>query len=259
MSESVPNILAVPPFPPAAGNFVGLVERIRDLTPDIKQLRIVLAQPTRIQFRPGQTIRLKVPTPPGGKEVFRNYSIANPPEEDGVVELIIRHVPGGLSTGWIFNRLREGEEVRFTGPFGRFGLSEGTLPMIWIAGGSGMSPFWSMLRHMSHSGIRRACTFFFGMGKRCDLFFLEEMRQLERQADWFRFVPALADPAGELWEGEVGLVTEVVDRRVPAGQEGEAYLCGPPGLIDSALTVLAAKGISADRIHVDKFMSPKAG
>jgi NAD(P)H-flavin reductase len=243
----------------AEGAFVGVVEWMRDLAREIKNLRIALVEPDRIAFRPGQTIRLRVPVEAGGKEVYRNYSIANPPDDEGAVELIIRRAPGGLSTTWIFERLRVGEQVRFLGPFGRFGLSESSLPMIWVAGGSGVSPLWSMLRHMRNRGIRRPCTFFFGAATVADMPLRKELRQMERELDWFRFAPTVERlDDGQEWDGDIGLVTEVVERQVQGGQPVEAYLCGPPGLIEAAVLVLTGKGVPPDHIHVDKFLSQRS-
>jgi len=236
------------------GQFAGVVQWMRDLTPDIKHVRIVLRQPARIAFHPGQTIRLQIPTPAGQKEVVRNYSFANPPEDDRAVELCIRYV-GGPGTTYIFHTLQAGDQVQFRGPFGRFGLSGGQGPMIWIAGGSGVSPFWSMLRHMLNRGLRRDCRFFLGAARKHDLALREELELLQTRLDWLRFIPVVAEPGGEDWTGAVGLVTQVVDRQVAPGDPAEAYVCGPPGLIDAAVKVLATKGFGPERIFMDKFLT----
>ena len=82
----------------------------------------------------------------------------------------------------------------------------------------------------------------------------EEMREFERTLPSFRFVPALSEPGeGEEWEGETGLITEVVDRHVPTGENVEAYLCGSPGMIDACVKVLTAKGVPESLIYYDKF------
>ncbi len=241
-----------------ASRFVGVVESIRHLTADIRNIRIALRDPSEIRFHPGQTIRLKIPTPAGQKEVFRMYSLANPPQDSHAVELCVRHVPGGVGTSWIFHQLAVGDEVSFFGPYGRFGLSDSSTPMVWIAGGSGISPFWSMLRYMKESGMSRECRLFLGAATRKDLPLLDEMRRFEQQADWFHFTPVIASPAGDApWDGHVGLLAEVIEKEVNHGTPVEAYLCGPPALIESSLGVLAAKGIGPDKIFFDKFIPSK--
>ena len=154
----------------------------------------------------------------------------------------------------MFEHLSEGDDVTLTGPYGEFRMSDTDAEMVWIAGGSGMAPFWSIIRHMQQRGIRRKCTYFFGAVQKRDLFLVEELRRMEQELDWFTFVPALSAPADEdQWEGETGLITEVVDRRVSNGADQEAYLCGSPGMIDAAIRVLQAKGVTEDNTFYDKF------
>jgi Na+-transporting NADH:ubiquinone oxidoreductase subunit F len=239
----------------AAGEYRGVVERIRDLTHDIKELRIRLVEPETIDFVAGQYVQLEAPAYGDNPEpVYRAYSMSSPPSDSGAVELIIRLVPGGICTTWIFTILAEGDEVRFNGPYGDFRLHDGQGEMIWIAGGSGMAPFWSMVRHMKQAGLARPCRYFFGAVRKRDLFLVDELRRLEKELDWFAFIPALSGPAeADDWSGETGLITEVVDRHLtdPAGREG--YLCGSPGMVGAAAKALHAKGIDDERIYYDKF------
>lgn len=215
-----------------------------------------MLEPPCIQFQPGQSIRLWPNLTKDGKPVSRNYSITNTPDERQCVELMVRHVPGGLCSTWVFEQLKAGMEVKFTGPFGSWRLSDNPVPMVWIAGGSGMGPFWSMLRHMKARGIRRPCTYFFGAAAHRDLYLVEELDRMQHELDWFRFVPALSAPqADDHWEGPTGLITDIVQQYVQPGQVGEAYLCGPPGMIDSAKPILEAKGIAPDHIFMDRFAS----
>jgi len=239
----------------AVREYTGLVERIRDLTHDIKELRIRLIEPADMEFVPGQYVQLQAPPYGSNPEgVYRAYSISSPPHDKGYIELIIRLVPGGICTTWVFTVLKEGDKVSLSGPYGRFQMSGTDVEMFWIAGGSGMAPFWSMIRRMKHDGVGRKCTFFFGAVKKKDVFFLDELRGLEKQMPNFRFMPALSAPEpADDWDGEKGLITEVVGRCVGDGGGKEGYLCGSPGMIDAAIKVLNDKGISADRIFYDKF------
>jgi Na+-transporting NADH:ubiquinone oxidoreductase subunit F len=233
----------------------GRIERIIDLTHDIKQVRIGLIEPETIEFTPGQYIQLQAPAYGGNPEpVYRAYSMSSLPSDDDAVETIIRLVPGGICTTWVFTKLAEGDEVIFSGPYGDFRLSETDREMVWVAGGSGMAPFWSMLRHMKENGIRRKCTYFFGAVHRKDLFLLDELQQLEAELDWFTFIPALS-AEGECDDGacQTGLITEVVDRCLTDATQAEAYLCGSPGMIDAAVKVLRAKGVTEEHTYYDKF------
>jgi Na+-transporting NADH:ubiquinone oxidoreductase subunit F len=117
-----------------------------------------------------------------------------------------------------------------------------------------MAPFWSMVRHLKEVGNDRPVKYFFGAVQRRDLFYVEELRELAKELDWFEYYPALSAPAEEdNWDGDVGLITEVVDKYVEQDTEAEGYLCGSPGMCDAACKVLNAKGITNDRIFFDKF------
>ncbi|NQU75939.1 MAG: 2Fe-2S iron-sulfur cluster binding domain-containing protein [Planctomycetes bacterium] len=238
----------------ATKQFRGTIEAISNLTHDIKHLRIRLSEPERIEFTPGQHIELAVPVYAGSpKPVSRAYSLASTPGCDRGIELMIRFVPGGIASTWVFTVLKVGDELSFNGPYGSFGLSRSDREMIWVAGGSGMSPFWSMIRHMKQIGLGRECTYFFGAVQRRDLFLLDEFRRLEDELDWFSFVPALSAPAAEdNWSGQTGLITEVLERRT-IGENCEAYLCGSPGMIGAAVKVLRSHGITEDRTFYDEF------
>ncbi len=239
----------------AVREYRGVVEEIRDLTHDIKELRIKLIDPETIEFLPGQYIQLEAPAyGKNSQPVFRAYSMSNAPSDAAHVETIVRLVPGGICTTWVFTLLKEGDEVSFTGPFGDFRLSDSDSEMVWIAGGSGMAPFWSILRYMQNNGIARKCTYFFGAVRQKDMFFMDQMQRMERELEWFRFVPALSGPEQpDAWDGEIGLITEVVARHVENNSDVEAYLCGSPGMIDASMEVLRDKGVPEGRIFYDKF------
>ncbi len=236
--------------------FKARVERIRDLTHDIKELRLELIEPETIDFVPGHYVQLEAPPYGDNKDsVFRAYSISSPPSDNRHIELIIRLVPGGICTTYVFEHLQEGDEVSFTGPFGEFRMSETEAEMLWIAGGSGMAPFWSMIRHMKEHDIQRPARYFFGAVNKRDLFFVDELRELSEQMPNFQFFPGLSGSGEgvEGWDGDTGLITEVVDRHVEDGENKEGYLCGSPGMCDAAVAVLYEKGIPEEKVYFDKF------
>jgi Na+-transporting NADH:ubiquinone oxidoreductase subunit F len=235
--------------------FRGRVERIRDLTHDIKELRIRLLEPDEIRFTAGQYVQLQTPAYGDNPEpVYRAYSISSVPTDNHAIELIIRLVPGGICTTWVFQHLGEGDEVLLNGPYGEFRMTDTGREMVWIAGGSGMAPFWSMVRKMKQDGrLDRKVTYFFGAVNRRDLFFTDEFRALEKEMPNLRYVPALSGEGLDGWDGEKGLITEVVARHIGDGAEKEGYLCGSGGMINAAVKVLVAKGVPKDRIYYDSF------
>lgn len=224
-------------------SFAGRVQWIRPLTHDIRHVSIELLRPRAIAFDSGQYIELVVPRAGGAPAVRRAYSIASPPEVRDRIEIIVRRVPGGVATAWIFDELAVGTPVEFGGPMGHFRLSQTRREMIWIAGGVGMSPFWSMIHHMQAAGIVRPTTYIFGAAQRRDLFFVEPLEALAAQLPWFTFVPSLAAAPAEGWSGETGPLAEVIDRRAGQVLHREAYVCGPAGMVRAAVEVLKRKGV----------------
>jgi Na+-transporting NADH:ubiquinone oxidoreductase subunit F len=235
--------------------FRARVSSLRDLTHDIKELRLRLLEPDRMEFAAGQYIQFTVP--PGDlvrKPIYRAFSIASPPSLSAEIELEIRYVPNGICTTYVHKSLKVGDYVTITGPYGEFRLHGGEDEIICIAGGSGMAPIRSLLLDMRNKGIRRSTRYFFGAKTRRDLFLVDEMRAMESAMPNFKFIPALSEPQPEDdWRGETGLITQVVDRHLSKGTTCQAYLCGSPLMVDACIKVLHDKGVGDDRIFYDKF------
>jgi Na+-transporting NADH:ubiquinone oxidoreductase subunit F len=235
--------------------YEGHVAKLIDLNHDIKLLRLALPEGEEIKLIPGQYVQLKAPKYAKNKTpVYRAYSIASDPKDKTHVDLCIRLVPNGICTTYVFEHLQENAPVVFNGPYGDFCLSPTQKDMVFIAGGSGMAPFLSMLAHIRNEGITRKVTYFFGARAKRDLICLEEMAEFERQIPNFKFVPCLsqADETDE-WTGDTGLVTEVMKKYCSDLTDMEAYLCGSPGMIDASIAALTSCGMPEANIFFDKF------
>ncbi len=231
------------------------VEAIEELTYDIRRLRLAFGPGVAFRFRAGQYVQIETPIYDGlGEPVYRAYSISSPPQGTGAIELIIRKVPRGICTTYVHELLLVGDRLTLNGPYGEFYLRDTPAEAVFIGGGSGLAPFESMLADMAERGIRKKVTLFFGAVARRDLYDLERFAAHEKAVPGFRFVPALSDPApDDGWDGETGLITEVVGRSYGDMAGMEAYLCGSPGMIDACVRVLTAKGVAEDSIFYDKF------
>ena len=235
--------------------FRGIVEDIQLLTRDIIHLRIALVEPRTINFIAGQYIRLDSQPYADKPAVSRIFSLASPPARNRQIELIIRRNPAGICTPWIFDHLRRGESVTFSAPFGRFHLSNNLIPAIFIAGGSGMSALWGILQDMIARKLERKISFFFGARTQNDLYFIDSLSRLEKEHAWFSFILCLSnEPENSGWQGERGMINEIVGRRVADVAENEAYICGPPGMIQSCIQVLTAQGMAQENIFYDAFI-----
>lgn len=228
---------------------------LTQLTHDIKGLRLKLAATEQIKFKAGQYVQLY--SRPYGKvkeTVYRAYSIASPPFEDGHVDLIVRQVPDGICTTYVHTALKEDDPVKVSGPFGEFYLRGNCRELVMIAGGSGLAPIHSIILDVLKRKLDLKMTFFFGAVTKKDLYYLDVLADLAANNPSFRFVPALSKPdPADGWTGETGLITEVVDRYVPDAVEREAYLCGSPGMINACINVLTKKGFPENKIFYDKF------
>ena len=248
MSISVPDELF------SVRKFRAKVAGKRALTHDIIELKMELVEPREIDFTAGQYVQLESRKYKGRESVNRAYSISSLPSEKGFVELMIRRVPEGICTTWVFDHLKEGDEISFSGPYGDFRLTDSGAPAVFIAGGSGMAPIWSILRDMKERNDSRKSAYFFGALTSADLFYTEELKKLESETGNFSYIPALSGEKEDSgWTGERGLITDVVKRTLPDLTGYEAYLCGSPGMIDACVKVLTENGIPADRIFYDKF------
>ena len=235
--------------------YITTIESIEQLTHDIKGLRLKLPEGEKVKFKAGQYIQLY--TKPYGKikeSVYRAYSIANVPSDNESIDLIIRQVPDGICTTYVHTQLSEGDNVKINGPYGEFYLRGNCDEIVMIAGGSGLAPIKSIILDVLEKGIDIKMNFFFGAVTKRDLYNLEYFHDLAAKHNNFRFIPALSKPAPEdNWDGEVGLITEVVERYIKNGNGMEGYLCGSPGMIKACINVLAAKGIPEEKVYYDKF------
>ena len=219
------------------------------VTHDMRHLVLRLVEPAEVKFFPGQYMDIAVPD----TEEVRSFSMANTSSRDGLLEFVIKVYPDGLFSGFLDSRLQPGDRLELTGPFGVFTLREGEEDLVFIGGGAGMAPILSLLRSMAERGIRRKATFFYGARTRGDLCFEEELRALAGKLADFTYVPALSHESPDGWDGETGLITDVVKRLSGDLKGAHAYVCGPPPMVEAALPLLQTLGVAEKRIYYDKF------
>lgn len=229
------------------------VTAVAPLTHDIRLLRLKVEDEEEFSFKPGQYVDIRIP---GHEEDHRSFSMANTTSTPGELEFMIKLYPGGRFSGLLDeDKITVGESLQVTGPYGVFTL-RGSSPrrLVFIGGGAGMAPIVCLLRSMAESGAERPATYYYGARTETDLFHLEELEELGGQLPDFTFVPALSEAGdGDGWTGETGLITEVVERLEDDLTEVDAYLCGPPPMVDAAIATLEAKGVPEEHIYFDKF------
>ena len=228
------------------------VEAVEALTADIRLLRLRVTEPADFSFLPGQYVDLWVP---GSEDARRSFSMSNLPG-DGRIELMIKCYPGGRFSGLLEGAIRAGDAIGFTGPYGAFHLRRSRRPVLMLAGGSGMAPIMSLLRQLSGERSERMVRFYYGARTARDLFALDEIEALGSALADFRFAPVLSE-AGPADPEELarGFVHELAAEYVATGEmeDFEAYMCGPPPMIDAATEALSDHGVEEKRIFYDKF------
>jgi propane monooxygenase reductase component len=222
------------------------------VTHDMRHLVLRLVEPREIKFFPGQYVDIAIP----GTNATRSFSMANTSSrESGQLEFVIKIYPDGLFSHFLDTTLEVGDQLDLAGPYGVFTLREGDdADLVFVGGGAGMAPILSLLRSMAERGITRKATYYYGARRRRDLCFEDELRALEQTLTAFRYVPALSEPdPAEDWDGEVGLITDVVQRHEKDLKNAHAYVCGPPPMVEAALPLLGRLGAPEKRIYYDKF------
>ena len=224
------------------------------VTHDMRHLVLRLAEPGELKFFPGQYVDITVPGAAEGTS--RSFSMANiSSREAGLLEFVIKVYPGGVFSEFLDQRLRVGDRLDLTGPFGVFTLRDNPgARLVFVGGGAGMAPILALLRSMAERGIDRPTTYYYGARRPRDLCFHEELRALEGVLPRFRYVPALSEPTeDDGWDGEVGLITDVVRRHEPDLAGADAYVCGPPPMVEAAIPLLELLGVATKHIYYDKF------
>jgi phenol hydroxylase P5 protein len=236
-------------------DFVGTVSRLEPLTGDILGIWISTDEP--VQFQAGQYLNLHV----DGVERPRAFSFAGSPSTTDEVELHVRLVPDGEATPKLHNDLEVGDDVRFSGPYGRFFVRRSAnKPMLFLAGGSGLSSPKSMVEDLLETGCDQPITLIHGVRTAADVYFDELFRSLEATHENFTYIPALSDPDGSEWDGETGFVHEVADRRFDGSFKGmSAYLCGPPPMIEACIRSLMKGRLFERDIFTERFVTAADG
>ena len=236
-------------------DFAATVRRIVDLTPTIKALHLALDKP--IAFQAGQYVQLEIP----GLGQSRAFSIANAPadvERSGEIELNVRIVPGGQGTGYLHQQLKVGDRLRLAGPYGRFFVRQSAQrPMVFMAGGSGLSSPRSMILDLLDGGCTLPITLVYGQRTRDELYYDTEFRALAAQHANFHYVPALSNEAeGSDWTGARGFVHEAAKAHFQNTFAGhQAYLCGPPPMVEACIATLMQGRLFERDIFTEKFLS----
>lgn len=202
------------------------------------------------------------------KPAMRAYSMANYPEERGIIMLNVRiatpppgapsSIPPGIMSSYIFG-LKSGDKVTISGPFGEFFARDTDNEMVFVGGGAGMAPMRShIFDQLRRIKTKRKMTFWYGARSRREMFYVEDFDRLQEENDNFKWFVALSDPLPEdNWTGPTGFIHQVLYKNYlashPAPEDCEYYLCGPPMMNAAVIKMLDDLGVERENILLDDF------
>ncbi|GAB4305059.1 MAG: NADH:ubiquinone reductase (Na(+)-transporting) subunit F [Methylophaga sp.] len=201
------------------------------------------------------------------EEVVRAYSMANYPEEKGIVMLNVRiaspppdqdDIPPGQMSSYIFS-LKPGDKVTISGPFGEFFAKDTDKEMVFIGGGAGMAPMRShIFDQLRRLKSKRKMSFWYGARSLREMFYTEDFDELAAENDNFTWHVALSDPLPEdNWQGYTGFIHNVLYENYlkdhPAPEDCEFYICGPPMMNAAVISMLEDLGVERENILLDDF------
>ena len=246
---------------PGAGQFAvrKMPSRVMSLSrpaPDVAVLTLQLPANDPLRYHAGQYIEFILRD--GAR---RSYSMANAPHtqtDKPMIELHIRHMPGGKFTDQVFSAMKEKDILRIEGPFGSFFLREDSAkPIVLLASGTGFAPIKAIIEHLEFTASERATTLYWGCRSKSDLYLHDWALAAAQRMPKLRYVPVLSEPRpDDHWMGRTGLVHRAVMADFPDLSGHQVYACGAPIMVESAQRdLVVACGLPADEFLADSFTS----
>lgn len=239
------------------------VQALEKKSHDVMLLRMQLPANDVMRYHAGQYVEFILRD--GSR---RSYSMANAPHTvmraEGtappvpMIELHIRHMPGGKFTDHVFTAMKEKEILRIEGPYGSFFLREDSdKPIILLASGTGFAPIKALIEHMQFKGITRPATVYWGGRRPQDLYLEDWMRERCAEMPNLRYVPVISNALpDDNWQGRTGFVHRAVLEDTPDLSGHQVYACGAPIVVDSArVDYEASAGLPPDEFFADAFTS----
>jgi CDP-4-dehydro-6-deoxyglucose reductase len=226
------------------------IEKIDKVAADVAVVSLKLPANERLQYLAGQYVDLLLKD---GRR--RSFSLATPPENDALLELHIRHVPGGYFSGLLFNEFKGREILRLEGPLGTFFLRDSDKPIIFVAGGTGFAPIKAAIEHALNHEVQRPMVLYWGARSMRDLYLPDLPGTWQARRSDFRYIPVLSEPLPEdHWPGRTGLVHQAVMTDFPDLSGYQVYACGGPAMIDAARADFTTRcGLPPNEFFADSF------
>jgi CDP-4-dehydro-6-deoxyglucose reductase len=226
------------------------VQKMERVTQDVMLLGLKLPANERLQFLPGQYLEFLLKD--GSR---RSFSMGNAPHDDELIQLHVRHVPGGQFTDHVFGKMKERDILRFEGPHGTFFLREDSAkPIVLVASGTGFAPIKSIIEHALKNAFSRPMTLYWG-GRRPQDLYMHALAEGWATQGKLTYVPVISHGLPEdAWSGHTGFVHRAVMQDFPDLSMHQVYACGVPIMVDSARRDFIAQcRLPEDEFYADSF------
>jgi len=233
-----------------SSSFPGKISQVEKLSDSTISFSIELDDPSALTFLPGQYVNVQIP----GTDLTRAYSFSSPPGS-AIASFVVRNVPNGRMSQYLSDVAKPGDAISFAGPNGSFYLREIKRPALFLAGGTGIAPFLSMLDYLAVAGSAQPIKMVFGVTNDMDLVAFERLDAVKSKLPGFEYRTVVA--SAESTHERKGYVTEHIESDWLNSGDVDVYLCGPIAMVDAVRNWLNSTGITPANFLFEKF-SPSA-
>jgi benzoate/toluate 1,2-dioxygenase reductase subunit len=229
-----------------SSSFPGKLAKVEKLSESTIGFSIELDDPASLSFLPGQYVNVQIP----GTDLTRAYSFSSGPGAQ-VASFVVRNVPNGKMSTYLSSIAIPGEAISFAGPNGSFYLREIKRPVLFLAGGTGIAPFLSMLESLQSTGSKQPIRMVFGVTNDMDLVALDQLEAMKSKLSGFEYRTVVASP--ESGHPRKGYVTEHIESDWLNQGDVDVYLCGPVAMVDAVRNWLGNAGVTPANFLFEKF------
>ena len=232
------------------------VADILEETITTKTLRLVSEDHHLPPFQAGQYITLFPET--GPIKTSRPYSLSSPPNQHGYYDITVRRIENGLVSNYLLDEVKKGDCLITSGPAGNFYFNPlfHDRIMVCLAGGSGITPFMSMIHEIVETGLDRDVYLFYGNKELEDAIFHDTINHISDRFENIHYVPVIENPPAG-YDGQTGLITgQIINEVLGELSDKTFYLCGPPGLYEFCIPELEKLGIPRRKIRKEVYGTP---
>ncbi|ALG91500.1 MULTISPECIES: benzoate 1,2-dioxygenase electron transfer component BenC [Actibacterium] len=213
--------------------------------------RLEVTPAKQVAFLPGQYVNIEVP----GTGQHRSYSFSSHPDA-ATGSFLIRNLPGGMMSTYLAERAKAGDTLELTGPMGTFYLRPAERPLLFLAGGTGLAPFLSMLELLADKPTEHPIRLFYAVTRDADLVELDRITALAAKMPNLTVETVVADADSD--HAKKGFVTDHLTAEDFNGGDVDVYLCGPPPMVDAVRGHMADLGVTPAHFHFEKFNPSEA-